>query len=164
MGRGNLPDIFRAASDLWESKISSPASIHINFGWASAGDYGACFYGGNTSTVLFEQSYDSFFLDSSPKDNQEWDSYRETFNLCNLINDSRAFYNIDQFRISGGVQTLDLFSVALHEIGHALGFSVSNPSFQENARDGYFDLDNGSRLLLSWNIYGAVAHVDWGKI
>jgi hypothetical protein len=76
-------------------------------------------------------------MDSTPSANEEYGVFTETFADLGggVINTGRVFTGATGF----AVNRFDMLTVAKHEIGHALGLSAANLSFQTENTD--FDID-----------------------
>lgn len=171
-GGGNLVDIMNAAARIWEAAYSDQATITLHFGWAPVGDAGThtlIEQGGSpnreiTGVILFDNSgAASFYLDPTPDSNEEY--LRRTDEYQNL---GGGFINVARLYsqpTGDAVGHADLLSVALHEIGHAMGMCRANTSFILDSADGVLaisaDLPFGGTIIpLAVNNDGFTSHFD----
>lgn len=165
VGGGNLIDIFNAAADWWEMAIQDDFELTLNFSWAPLGggtlgvhNLGAQGGTPNRETMgtirfdndgIFEFDDDddgiidrtetySWFLDPTPHKNEEYRVFTPTPDDLGggNINVGRVYTS----PVGDAVGRYDLLSVAKHEIGHALGLSSANTSFQADNVDGDIDV------------------------
>ncbi len=171
-GSGNLTVIVNAAARMWESAYADPVTVTLDYGWASipdAGNHIAIGFNerGDRELVgllLFDNSGATpFYLDPTPDINEEYQQNveeRQDFG-GGSINVARIFK-----RPAGdAVGYVDLFSVVLHEIGHAMGLSVGNHSFALESINGFIILSDrlpfdGTVAPLARNNTGFIPHFD----
>jgi hypothetical protein len=171
-GGGNLPDIMNAAARMWESAYSDPITITLHYGWATIGDAGThtLIEQGEqpnheiAGLILFDNSDAApFFLDPTPNLNEEYKRRTEEFQDLGggEINVARVLAK----PVGDAVGRIDLLSVALHEIGHAMGLCAANASFIGQSYDGVIRIDRelpfqGTIVPLAFNNSGVVPHFD----
>jgi hypothetical protein len=176
VGGGNLDDIVNAAARIWESAYADPIIITLYYGWAPIGDAGnhtLLAQGDNpnreiTGRILFDNSGTSlFYLDPTPDFNEEYRRLTEEYEDlgAGLINVGRIYRS----PLEEAAGSIDLLSVALHEMGHALGMSSANYSFIDQSRDGILYISgglpfNGTMIPLAYNNSGIIPHFDANEI
>ncbi len=149
-GGGNLADIFNAACDVWEQAlVTTPYTLTLTFQWGPQGGgtlaaHTLTTQGGapnreTAGSITFDNDGTStFFLDPTPCANNEY-STGPTYTSSNLGGGSLNVGRTYGGATGSAVGRTDMFGVALHEIGHALGLSSANTSFV--AGNGDLDVD-----------------------
>ena len=175
-GTGNLTDIVNTAACMWESVFADPVTVTLDYGWSSipdAGNHIAIGFNeeGNqeiAGMLLFDNSGATpFFLDPTPDLNEEYQQSNVEYQDFGgrLINVARIFRQPD-ITAAGYV---DLLSVVLHEIGHAMGMSIGNHSFALESTDGIILFSErlpfaGTMAPLASNNSGFISHFDVTKV
>jgi hypothetical protein len=151
VGGGNLSDVVRAAANKWESLISDDFTTTIYFGWDATGSTSSLAYHRVVtfdalsprlidSSIVFNNLYTSsilIFVDPTPAFSEEYEFSLQEFAPSN---DGPIEIRRDYTAVPGiARRTHDLYSVALHEIGHALGLNYWAYNYLQML-DGYIDV------------------------
>jgi hypothetical protein len=148
-GTGSLTSTMSAAAKVWELAFNDASfnhSLDISYAWAalsggtlavhSLGSQGGSPNRETSAQIRFDNSNRSFFADGTlnPADpigsgNSEYTTYTETSADFGggSMNKGRVFTGAT----GDAAGEFDLYSIALHEIGHALGMSSANTSYQD---------------------------------
>jgi len=151
VGGGNLSAIVRAAADAWESLIHDDFTTTIYFGWYPTGSTSSMAYhrvvtpgigpGLLDGSIVFNSLYTSsipLFMDPTPAVSEEFEFSQQEFMPSS---DGPIEIRRDSIALPGiARRTHDLYSVALHEIGHGLGLNFWAYNFAEMF-DGSIDVD-----------------------
>ncbi len=172
VGGGSLPDIMNTAARMWESTYADETTITLHYGWATLDDAGThtlIEQGENPNRelvglILFDNSGAApFYMDPSPSFNEEYKRRTEEYQELgsDFINVARIYLN----PVGDADGRIDLLSVALHEIGHALGLCAANSSFIAQINNGGITITNdlpfaGTVAPLSYNHSGYIPHFD----
>ncbi len=171
-GTGNLIDIVDAAARIWEAVYRDPVTITIYFGWSPTGDAGThslVDQGGipnreRIGIILFDNSGAAhFYLDPTPASNEEYRHRRVEYQDLGggFVNVARLY----EEPVGEALGRIDLLSVVVHEMGHALGLCAANDSFRRSAANGVIEIAAdlpfaGTVVPLASNRYGITSHFD----
>lgn len=175
-GAGNLADIVQAAARLWESAYADSFTVRIHYGWApldSAGTHTLLEQGGAPNRelaglILFDNSGAvRFYLDPTPDAHEEYRRLTKEYQDLGggFVNVARLFSN----PAGEAAGRVDLLTVALHEIGHALGMCNANLSYVDGSRPGALVIADplpfaGTTVPLAINGAGITSHIDATRV
>lgn len=155
IGGGNLNAIVRAAANVWEDLIADEHTVTLNFGWAPTGSVSSiAFHQGLSAqgnpmreqlgSLAFNSNYSAaapLFLDPTPWASEEFVVGEQRFeNFGGGTVEIMRDYAITNPTYR---QSRDLYSTALHEIGHALGLARWAPFVEETSIDQDIDITSG---------------------
>jgi len=171
-GGGDLMAIVNSAARIWESAYSDSTTLVLHVGWGPIGPAGThtlVEQGGapNRETVgliLFDNSGSvSFYMDPTPDSDEEYGQLTEEYQDLGggSVNVARIFTH-PRGEAKGRT---DLLSVAVHEIGHALGMSNANATFAVESQAGTILITAnlpfaGTVIPLASNYSGITSHFD----
>lgn len=151
-GNGSLSVAVNAASDYWESYIGDNfTTVDIAYGWTNMnGQFlGMYDYAGFGGTILEAQiQFDNsgtlpWFFDSTPTDSSEFQGYTE---YKQDLGGGLMIVGEEAVALPGpAAGSYDLYTVALHEIGRALGI-VSGDNWSLETSDGDIDITGPRRF------------------
>ena len=177
VGSGNIVDVFEAAAATWEGAFLDDFDLFIDYGWGvDPGGYhflqaqGGVINRETQGLILVQPQiyapgeFATLFLDPTPTLNEEFSSEISfTQDLgAGELNVGRLM-TASSNAPTGEWQ--DLYTILLHEIGHALGLSNANATYIADGADGSIEVRDplpfaGTVIPLARNNYGVTSHLD----
>lgn len=152
-GTGTLANIMQAAANYWSGIIQDTGTLNIQFGWSglSGSTLGAATQfvsprdfsgGGRVGIIRFDGDGSSpFYVDDDPTTAENFGPLRvDTQDLGGGEMSVGVSYGM---RTGPAAGRFDIFSIALHEIGHLLGLGELNQPTDPNF-GGVFNITSGT--------------------
>lgn len=140
-----VTNIIDHASSIWESAIRDPFDLEITWSWdeLNSNKHGQTNY--DAGAITLNNVSDSWYIDIYPTTSEEYLTHYD-----NQVHWGGIFdHGWDSTSMNSNL-TVDLYSIALHEIGHALGVSMSNSDYINETQPLYwvndYDIDITSPL------------------
>ncbi len=179
---GTVRHLINSAANMWEDWIEDSHTLNLTIGWTNTGGSTLAVHsltsqsgGRETAGNIDFGSQWSWFIDSTPLDDNEFTMASTIWRDVSASNRA-AWFNgtaLNEFEVGrtgnatggGGAAGLtDMLSVALHEMGHALGMSAANTATQAETADGDYDfsttLTRGGALAAVIASGGNIAHLN----
>ncbi len=178
---GTVRHVINSAATMWEDWIEDAFTLNLTIGWTNTGGSTLAVHsltsqsgGRETAGNIDFGNQWSWFLDTTPFDDTEFTMSSTIWRDVSASNRA-AWFNgtaLNEFEVGrtgtatsgGGASGLtDMLSVALHEMGHALGMSAANTATQAETADGDYDfsttLTRGGALAARTASGGNIAHL-----
>jgi hypothetical protein len=161
VGGGVAADLVREAADVWEAAFPTFAIVNLEWRWADTTGAGATieqtdgniFNRPSQTEIRFGNQTDWFF-DPTPRVGEEWSQIvtTDTDLGAGPVNVGRQFTGYTGPTANGNLPW-DFFTIALHEMGHALGLATNY--------DGYDQaVDNNGNITIGDNIFNSPTTFD----
>ena len=171
VGGGNIVDIFEAAAATWEQAICDDFTLEIDYGWGKdpGGYHFLVAQDGlrETKGLILVQpqvyrpgAYVTLFMDPTPMSNEEFLPETRAYTDLGVgpVNTGRVLEGFGSRTAPAGLWQ-DLYSVILHELGHALGISNANARLSDRIVVGKGLPLEGSVVPLARNNAGVTSHL-----
>lgn len=179
---GTVRHLINSAASMWEDWIEDTHTLNLTIGWTNTGGSTLAVHsltsqsgGRETAGNIDFGNQWTWFIDSTPFSDTEFDMTSTIWRDVSVANQG-AWFNgtaLNEFEVGrtgtataggGASGATDMLSVALHEMGHALGMSSANTATQAQTADGDYDfsttLTRGGALAAVVATGNNIAHLN----